>query len=56
MNHTKVKLTWDETDPKRLRKFKKIMEQDDLDEEAYREFLASGTEEEFESDDDLPAV
>jgi hypothetical protein len=49
LNHTKVKLTWDETDPKRLRKFDRIMNAanpDDIDDDEYREFLASGTEEE----------
>ena len=25
-NHTKVKLTWDQTDPKRLHKFERIMD------------------------------
>lgn len=49
-NHTKIKLTWDETDPKRLRKFQKIMDADpdEVDEEAYKEFLASGTDSEAE--------
>ena len=48
MNHTQVKLTWDETDPKRLRKFQTIMEQDpdEVDDDVYREFLASGSESE----------
>jgi hypothetical protein len=50
LNHTEVKLTWDETDPKRLKKFQKIMEADPdkLDEDAYKDFLASGTEDEAE--------
>jgi len=45
-----VRLTWDETDPKRLRKFQKIMadaaNRDDVDDDAYKEFLASHTESE----------
>jgi hypothetical protein len=48
-------LTWDETDPKRLRKFQKIMTEgtnrDDLDEDAYREFLASHSESEAEEEE-----
>lgn len=54
MNHTQVKLTWDETDPKRLRKFQTIMEQDpdEVDEEVYREFLASGSESEDAPEDE----
>lgn len=43
-------MTWDETDPKRLRKFQKIMadaaNRDDVDDDAYKEFLASHTESE----------
>ncbi len=53
LNHTKVNLTWDETDPKRLRKFQKIMEQDPDDDEAYREFLASQSESEAEEDEEM---
>ena len=57
LNHTHVKLTWDETDPKRLRKFQKIMtdaaNRDDVDDEVYREFLASHSESEAESDDEM---
>ena len=51
LNHTSVKLTWDETDPKRLRKFQKIMDAnpDDLSDGDYKEFLASGTEDEADS-------
>lgn len=45
-----MRLTWDETDPKRLRKFQKIMadaaNRDDVDDDAYKEFLASHTESE----------
>ena len=59
LNHTQVRLTWDETDPKRVRKFQKIMadaaNRDDLDDEAYKEFLASHSESEAsdnEGDDD----
>jgi len=54
LNHTSVKLTWDETDPKRLKKFQKIMDTDPdkLDEDAYKEFLASGTEDEEELEED----
>ena len=53
LNHTQVKLTWDETDPKRLRKFQKLMEQnpDHIDEDEYREFLASGTEDEASNEE-----
>jgi len=51
-----VRLTWDETDPKRLRKFQKIMQEaadrDDLDDDAYKEFLASHSESEVEDDSD----
>lgn len=49
-----MKLTWDETDPKRLRKFQKIMDADPdkLDDDAYKEFLASGTEDEEELEED----
>ncbi len=50
LNHTKVKLTWDETDPQRVRKFQKIMEKDG-DDDDYREFLASQTESEEEEMD-----
>lgn len=53
LNHTHVRLTWDETDPKRLRKFQKIMQRDaDDDDEAYREFIASHSESEQEEEDD----
>lgn len=45
-----MRLTWDVTDPKRLRKFQKIMadaaNRDDVDDDAYKEFLASHTESE----------
>lgn len=51
LNHTHVKLTWDQTDPKRQQKFQKIMAQDDADEEAYKEFLASASEDEEEEMD-----
>ena len=55
-SHTQVRLTWDDTDPKRLRKFQKIMheaaDRDDLDDEAYKEFLASHSESEVEDDSD----
>lgn len=56
LNHTEVKLTWDETDPKRIKKFQKIMnaDPDKLDDDAYKEFLASGTEDEEElMEDDI---
>ncbi len=55
MNHTSVKLTWDETDPKRLRKFQKIMQAnpDDISEDEYKEFLASGTESEGEAQEHI---
>ena len=50
-----MRLTWDETDPKRLRKFQKIMtdaaNRDDLDDEAYKEFLASHSESEASGSD-----
>jgi hypothetical protein len=54
LNHTSVKLTWDETDPKRLKKFQKIMDTDPdkLDDDVYKEFLASGTEDEEELEED----
>ena len=52
LSHTKVKLTWDETDPKRARKFQRIMEQDpdQLSDDDYREFLASEDEDAPEED------
>lgn len=55
LNHTKVKLTWDETDPKRLRKFQRIMEAnpDEIDEDEYKEFLASGSENEEVLEDEV---
>jgi hypothetical protein len=55
LNHTRVKLTWDETDPARVRKFQKIMDaanSDDLNESDYKEFLASGTEDEADLEGD----
>ena len=53
LNHTKLRLTWDETDPKRLRKFQSIMDQDPdkMSDEDYREFLASADEDEENSED-----
>ena len=55
LNHTQVKLTWDETDPKRLRKFQRIMDADpdEIDEDEYKEFLASGTEDEEVEEDEI---
>jgi hypothetical protein len=47
-----VNLTWDETDPKRLRKFQKIMDADLDDDEAYKEFLASHSETENEEEEE----
>lgn len=45
-----MNFTWDQTDPKRIQKFQKLMEKGDLesdiDEEEYREFLASASEDE----------
>ena len=43
---TKVKMTWDLADPKRVQKFKEIMDKSDVDEDEYREFLASSEEDE----------
>lgn len=51
LNHTKVNLTWDETDPKRQRKFQKILDEDPDDDDAYREFLASHSESEVEDEE-----
>jgi hypothetical protein len=50
-------LTWDETDPKRLRKFQKIMAEaanrDDVDDDAYKEFLASHSESEASEGEEM---
>ncbi len=59
-NHTHVRLTWDETDPKRMRKFQRIMTEaanrDDLDDDAYKEFLASHSESEASDSDDTHKI
>lgn len=54
LNHTNVKFTWDQTDPKRLQKFQKLMEKDesDIDEEEYREFLASASDDEADMENE----
>lgn len=56
-SHTQVRLTWDETDPKRLRKFQKIMadaaNRDDVDDDAYKEFLASHSESEASEGEEM---
>ena len=47
LNHTNVKMTWDQTDPKRQQKMLEIMEKDrsdDDDDERYKEFLASASD------------
>ena len=49
MNHTKVKLTWDQTDPKRADKFLKILEKAEINEDDYKDFLGGSSEEENES-------
>lgn len=55
-----MRLTWDETDPKRLRKFQKIMadaaNRDDVDDDAYKEFLASHTESEASEAEEMDKV
>ncbi|CDW77800.1 UNKNOWN [Stylonychia lemnae] len=53
LNHTNVKMTWDQDDPKRQQKFQKLMERDesDIDEDEFKEFLASGSEDEAGMED-----
>ena len=52
LNHTKVKLTWEQTDPKRQQKLEKISKKGNLEDEEFREFVAETSEEEEEDDED----
>lgn len=67
LNHTKVKLTWDQTDPKRVEKFSTILskralnknlddEDEDEDEEDYNEFIGGQSEEDSIDEDDEEAL
>lgn len=48
--HTNVKLTWDEDDPKRIKIIKKKMDVDKLEEQDFRDYVASSSGGESEED------
>jgi len=51
IGHTKVKLTWDEDDPKRMKVIKKKWEVDKLEDQDFKEYIAS-SDPEFSSEED----